>query len=256
MRKLAAAIIAVVFLAPAAAEDLLDGYLAGASRADLSSRPSLIRSFREGEELRLAPSVASRETLAAEVRALKPTVGVEVLRLFAGLPRRLDSEEGRLFLLNAIASASSLKGITYWSVTRGKEWVLFRDSYSVESPEHPVRTADPVFDSLPADGRFSTYQEDTSFGKNVYRTVFHARGDHLWVRTENVTPISFLLVPIIPAGNLVSFTLLLPAGNELLFYGVAVMHTTFPIGDRKSRTESLTNRIIAMSDWLQRRISR
>jgi hypothetical protein len=113
-----------------------------------------------------------------------------------------------------------------------------------------VRVSDPVFDSLPEEGSFFTYQEDTSFGKNIYRTYFRTSVDHLWVRTENVTPITFLLVPVIPAGGFVSFTLLIPAGEELLFYGVALLRTTFPIGDRDSRTDSLTNRVMAISDWL------
>lgn len=246
--------MAIALAAPAAAEDPLDGYLSGTTRAEIATRPALIRDLTKGQGLLLAPAVDSRETLAAEVRGLKPTVGVEVLRLFSGLPRRLDTAEGRLSLLNTVASASSLKGITYWSASRHKEWVLFTESYSVQSPEHPVRVPDPVFDSLPAEGSFSTYQEDTSFGKNLYLTSFHAAKDHLWVKTENITPISFLLVPVIPARGLVSLTVLVPSGNEMLFYGVSLLRTSFPIGDSRSRADSLTNRVMAMSSWLGRRL--
>jgi hypothetical protein len=256
MRKLLGAIIAVLAACAAGAESRADAYLEDAQRAQLGSRDTAVRQIRAGDALLLAPAVAARERIASEVREMGATVGVEVLRRYTGLPRRLDSTDGLLSLLNTMASVSAMKDMTYWSATRGKRWVLFTRSYAVESPEHPVRVPDPSYAALPADGSFASFQEDTSFGKNLYRTAFHSATDHLWTRTENVNPISYLLVPVVPARGFVTFTLLLPAGDELLFYEVSLIRTSFPLGDQKSRADSLRNRVIAVSDWLRAVISR
>ncbi len=253
MRKLAGAIVALILAVTVEAENRLDGLLAGASRSEAASAAGLVRTLGEGEIPGLAPTAAFRDRLAAEVRALRPTVGAEVLRLL-GSPRSLDTQEGRLLLLNSLAAASAMRGMTYWSVSRGKEWVLFTQSYAVESPDHPVRIADPRYVDLPAEGSFFTFVEDTSFGKNIYRTSLRASVEGLWMRTENVTQVSFLFVPLIAPGSFVSYALLIPDGKEVLFYGAAFLRTSFPIGDHSSRAQSLKNRITALSRWLAARL--
>ena len=147
-----------------------------------------------------------------------------------------------------------MKGIPYYSVTRGRNQVLFLQSYAISSDSRPVKIADPVFTTIPRDDDLFTFQEDNSFGKNTYREHFWFRDDRLLVKMENLSTISFMLVPIIRPHNLVTQIILIPAGKDLVFYGVAYLHTGMPIGDPTSREQSLKNRLVAMASWLRSRL--
>jgi hypothetical protein len=100
-----------------------------------------------------------------------------------------------------------------------------------------------------------SFQQDQSYGKNVYMQRFSTAPDHMLVRIENVSSITIAFIPVIPSGGFVTRSILIPVGRDLVFYGVSYIRTSFPIGDRHSREESLANRLIAMSDWLRARLS-
>ena len=177
-----------------------------------------------------------------------------MLRLLVGNGEPFESPQGMLRLYNSLHAVSTLKGIPYYSVTRGTTQVLFSESFAVAAPQGNLRIPDPVFDSIPLTDVLYTFQADQSFGRNTYREVFSAAEDHLSVRIENLTNIMVLFVPIIRPHDLVSYVALMPAGNELAFYGLAYLTTGFPIGDRHSREESLLNRLKAMEAWLAGRV--
>jgi hypothetical protein len=228
--------------------------------SQLAGEASLVRSLGQGAALTLVPRVASAAAIAAEVRTSAPTVGVEVLRIFRGLPapadaRGWDSPEGLLRLYNALHATSTLKGITYWSASRKERRVLFTESFAIASPGKIAAIPDPMFTSIPAHDEMHTFQQDQSYGKNTYRQEFEFGGDHLVVRVLNTSTISLALVPVIRPGGLVSLSILVPEGRDLLYYGVSWIRTSFPLGDMGKRRDSLANRLIAMGDWLRTRLA-
>ena len=166
----------------------------------------------------------------------------------------MDTQAGWLLLYNALHAVSTMKGIPYYSASRGISRVLFTDSYVIDSADKKNRVADPVFDEIPPEDLIFTFQEDSSFGKNVYEEHFSEREDHFVVKMENLTTISFLFLPLIQPRDLVSQVVLIPSGNEVVFYGVSYLRTAFPLGDRHSREQSLKNRLVAMENWLKARL--
>ncbi len=252
MRKLLLSIAAVLTACAAFAQSGLSRYLDEATLAELTAKGSLQRVIEKGEAPRLVPAVDTASGFAAEVQESKATVGVEMLRIYSCPNQRFDDSQGRLSLLNAFASVSTLKGITYWSVRRKKEHVLFTDSYAVESPRNPVKIPDPTFEELPGEYSLYSSQEDSSFGKHVYLTTFTNAPDHLWVKTLNLSSFSYLFFTIVPEKGFVSYSLLIPTETELLFYGVSLMRSSF--GDARARVDSLMNRVIAVSNWLGTRL--
>ena len=200
--------------------------------------------------LRLLPTFGGDDGISPS----HATLGVEMLRLMVGSNQPLDTPEGMLRLFNSLHAVSTMKGITYYSVTRGRNQVLFSQSFAVSAAQGYTRVADPVFDSVPPADVLYTFQEDQSFGRNTYRELFSSHEDHLSVRIENLTNIMLLFVPIIRPHDMVSYVALMPAGNDLAFYGLAYLTTGFPVGDRHSREESLLNRLKAMEGWLARTI--
>jgi len=232
--------------APSSVKDWLDASATGA----LAATPTAFRAIPEKTRPALVPTLDLRDAFCAEVAAFGANYAGEMLRIIPAKGATL------LDLANAAASISTLKGIPYWSVTRQKTWTLFAESYTVQSPQNPVRVPDPVFDAVPRETRFYSLQEDTTFGRNVYEATFRGGRDYLWTRTENVTPISFLLVPIIPQGGFLTHTILVPADDGLIYYSVAMMRGFLPGVNKQSRLDSLKNRLVAMADWLQERLSK
>ena len=205
--------------------------------------------------LHLLPTMASRDRIASDAQHMQLTVGVEILRILTDLPDSPDSPAGLLKLYNAMHAVSTMQGIPYYSTSRGKKVVLFSQAWAVASEKKLDRIPDPVFSDIPAEDVLYTFQNDTSFGRNSYKESFWRDPDHLEVKIENLTTISLLFFPFIDPRNLVSHVALVPVGNDLLFYGLACLRTSMPVGDRKSREESLANRLIAMADWLKTRLA-
>jgi hypothetical protein len=255
MRLVLLAIQMLVLVLPSFAEDPLSRYIDVESIQKLRAGRAVIARVTAADLLTLAPAVSSREDIAADIKAVNPSVGVEVLRLIHGNQKGMDSPDEWLRTYNVLHSVSTMKGITYYSVTRKKDQVLFTQSYAVSSADSLSRVVDPVFETIPADDVLLTFQEDNSFGKNSYEESFRFRTDHLVVKIENLTTVSFLLVPLVSPRNLVSQIILIPAGPDLLFYGLGYIRSLVPVGDRHSREDSLANRLTAVSNWLGTRLA-
>lgn len=255
MRLVLLAIQMVIALMPLRAEDPLSRYFPEASLSSLRGGKMLAASLPSDFALTLIPAIAAREEISTEIRNRQPSIGVEMTSLIAGLPQRMDSRDGWLLLYNSLHAVSTMKGIRYFSASRGSYRVLFSDSYVVESPKAMNRVDDPVAVDIPPQDQIFTFQEDGTFGKNLYREDYSFGGDHLLVSIQNLTTIGFLFLPVVQPGNFVSRVALIPSGNDVAFYGVSYLTTSVPLVDRHGREESLKNRLVAMADWLKARLS-
>ena len=255
MRFVLLSIQMLLLSVPLWAADPLSGYLDAVSLQKLRAGASLTESIPTDGTLSLLPPAARGDGIAVNVKEVRPTMGVEMLRIIRGSIGPLDTPAGQLAIYNALHAVSTMQGITYYSVTHGKVQMLFTQSYAVSDARGLQRIADPLFTEIPAEDVLFTFQEDSSFGKNSYQQIFWPRPGHLEVKTENLSVISFLGVPVVRPRNLVIHAALIPVGGELLFYGCTYIHTTLPVGDRRSRDESLRNRLTAITDWLQSRLS-
>ncbi len=254
MRLVLLAIQMLILLFPLSAEDPLSRYFPEEALGKLRAGKVLSSSVQADYALSLVPAITTGDSIAAEVKSRRPSIGVEMSSIISGLPQLMDTKEGWLLLYNSLHAVSTMKGIPYYSVTRGKTQVLFTDAYVIDSADKKNRVADPVFSEIPPEDAVFTFQEDGTFGKNVYEESFLFKEDHLLVKIDNLTTISFLFLPLIQPRNLVSQVALIPSGNDVVFYGVSYLTTAFPLGDRTSREDSLKNRLTAMEHWLKTRL--
>ncbi|MGA2639747.1 MAG: DUF6675 family protein [Spirochaetia bacterium] len=255
MRIGAVAIQMLLLALPLYAADPLAAFVGSDALVELRAGAAVKAGLPQDATPSLVPNVSSREIIEQEVKDLGPSVGAEFLKVIPGPGIAMDAPAGQLLLFNAMHAVSTMKGVTYWSVTRGKEQVLFLQSYVIASPAKPDRIPDPVFSEIPETHELFTFQEDSSFGKNTFLEHFHARGDHLYVKMENLSTITFLLIPFIQPQGLVSQVVLVPIGTDVLFYGLACIRTGMPLGDKASRVESMENRLTALAGWLEKRLS-
>jgi hypothetical protein len=255
MRFVLAAITMACLAVSAGAADRLSAFVGSQDLDRLREGDVLKTGIVRGRRLQFLPSVSSAAGIADSVTAMKPSVGAELLQIIPGGGSELDSPAGMLALYNALHAVSTMKGITYYSVTRGKEMPLFLQSYVIPSPDRTASPLpDPVFSEIPPAHDLFTLQEDTSFGRNTYAEHVAALPDHLYMETENLTTISYLLLPIVTPHNLVSHVLVVPAGKDVLFYGVSCLKSGLPLGDLNSRTQSMQNRLSALAGWLGKRL--
>ncbi|HTZ52605.1 MAG TPA: DUF6675 family protein [Spirochaetia bacterium] len=250
-----AALAALATAVSAAAGDRLSAFVDSRDADGLRRGEVLTAAVVHGVPLRLVPQVSSAAAISEEVKSMDPSVGAELLKVIRGSGPQLDSPAGLLLLYNTVHAVSTMKGITYYSVTRGKQMPLFLQSYVIPAPDQAgTPQPDPVFEVIPPRDDLYTLQEDTSFGRNTYAEHVAALADHLYLKTENLTTISYLLVPIVTPRNFVSHVVVVPIGRDVLFYGVSCLKSGLPMGDLKSRTQSMENRLAAVAGWLSKRM--
>jgi hypothetical protein len=256
MRFILVAITMVSLAVSAAAADPLSAFVGIQNLQSLRAGTVLAAGLPRGGSPKLIPSVSSAAAISSEVKQMNPNVGAELLQIIPGDGPPLDSPAGMLALYNVLHAVSTMKGVTYYSVTRRKEMVLFLQSYVIPSPaQSNSPQPDPVFNELPPEHELFTLQEDTSFGRNTYAEHVAALPDHLYLKSENLSTITFLLMPVVTPHNLVSHVVLVPAGKDVLFYGVSCLRSGIPMGDVNSRTQSMENRLIALAGWLKKRMA-
>jgi len=147
MRLLAPSIFLLAATLLAAGPADLRGLVPEDTAARLRSGVELRRVFKDRDGLALFPDLPMRARERQRVDDLEPTVGVEFLVLYK--PAAAVDE---LAAYNALRSVSRLKGIEYFSATRGRMRVFFEDASFVDGPESSTRVPDPIADQVPPDG--------------------------------------------------------------------------------------------------------
>jgi hypothetical protein len=223
----------------------------------LEANGQIRRVFWEGETLEIFPQINGRSDYRARVSELQPLVGVEFLLLYeppAGTP--VDEHSRRRLIYNALASVSTLKGIEYFSATRGRMRVFFREAHFIAGPEHLEPLPDPVRATAPAPGEgFTRYAwlADSSLGEYAAMVRYESQGEFISLAFENAETIRKMLIPLVRPGGLLSLVVVAPTSDgKLLFYGFSCVKTLnlFGLVERKGEN-SFTNRLIALYNWFR-----
>jgi hypothetical protein len=231
--------------------------LPSSTLAELEAGVQIRRVFWEGETLEVCPDFDGREQYRAAVRELRPLVGVEFLLLYeppAGAPA--DETSRRRLIFSALSSVSTLKGIEYFSASRDRMRIFFKDARFVAGPDDLQPLPDPVDAPAPAPGTPLTryaWLDDSSLGTYTARVRYENHGEFLSMAIDNAEPIRKLLIPLVQPGALLSLVVVAPTSDgKLLFYGFSCVRTInlFGVVERKGEN-SFTNRLIALYNWFR-----
>jgi hypothetical protein len=260
MRKLACSTILLLLLSAA----LCPAGPAGISVETFLPQQLYNRVLSEGElrnslhgdsPPQLIPYVSARGEIEARIRELELTVGTEVLSVYRNEAVDFDSPESRLQIYNILRSMSTMKGIEYYSASRERMRTLFSESYVVDGPDAEERLPDPAVREIPAHSKLYVLQEDLTFGENIYAMEFRYSGDYFLLDSTNLTTMHYFFFPMVKPENSVTLILLIPAGEEILFYGAVGAHTMRLLGLARSREDSFYNRLKAIYGWFTERMS-
>lgn len=168
--------------------------------------------------------------------------------------KTLSQEEKFLAMYNAALRVSTQKGITYISHRAGdKEKLLFEDSSMLGSPDKKDRIPDPVVSSIPENETYYALQDDTSFGKNVYRLNYQTRQDELYLSITNADDLSFMGINCVAAEKVKMFLDIIPVEEGIYVYGMASVRDKSPklnlLVYKVDLELSFFNRIVALRDW-------
>jgi Family of unknown function (DUF6675) len=168
--------------------------------------------------------------------------------MLVALAGRFRYRDGANAMLGRIGAISSLSSVRYWSVTDGRWERLFTRASALDDTDpRMVRTdfspaeldAGHDFHFLAADNRSS---EDM-----VWRLHVEESGSGVFVQTENVTPMRWLFIPIVPSGGLQTSYFLQPdsRGEWRLYSLTRVLYVSRFFAYFVPR-ESYVNRAVAL----------
>ena len=116
---------------------------------------------------------------------------------------RFENSSGLDRLLEKVGSVSTLKGLRYWSVPRGRWTTLIDDAHALSGPAKGQRRGDFSPAELQVGKTLYYWQEEsTTAGSVVYRLrVLERSAGRLAISLENASPGKVLGITMVPAGR-------------------------------------------------------
>jgi hypothetical protein len=209
----------------------------------------------------LAPNnISVRNNVTALMNAVNPNILVEVMSLY-NKPERAKTnsavwdEKQKIMLFNQMTAISSLTGIQYYSSSRGGMRIFYEYSSVIDGPTTKKILPDPAFTQLPASLTLYARQKDLTFGDNIYRYNYLNTADAVLFTQDNVTALSYGVIPVIGRGNMRSLMAVIDCGDSILIYAVSVAKTASVPGLYDKISSSLSNRAKAVLSWFSEKIN-
>lgn len=158
-------------------------------------------------------------------------------------------------LSRILRSVSSLKGLQYYSSSRKKYRLLYKDSFVVEKRETKrgkfeyVKTDDPL--DKETDGlSVLVLQEDLTFGKNIYEYDYFQDGYGLGLMVENVNSLYYSVFKAVSEKELNSCVIFHDLGDYFLLYASTKANFAKLYGIEKKIKNSFSSRLDALCGFL------
>jgi hypothetical protein len=238
---------------PVCAEpDALETFVGAENAARLRAGETLVQVRFKDSSFALLPAHETVRKRTEEARGkVHPTVMAETLTLYRkpAPGARAWTEAERTALFNAAVAISTLAGIEYYSASRGAMRVFYETSTVIDGPESKTALPDPVFDSPPLEFTLYARQKDLTFGDNLYRYVYYSVEDALVFVQENLSSITYGVIPAVGKNKLRSMAAVIDAGDFLVLYAVSMAKAASLPGLTRRIGNSFTNRALAVLKW-------
>lgn len=213
-------------------------------------------------ETRLLPNTPLSTSFDEQIAEIGLNIGIEVLYFMhnSSLPsayHSVSTDKRQLTLYNILRSISTLQGLTYYSASRGKNRLLFEESWAIANSSEPgIALPDPIVDDIVPLDAILIHQKDKSFGSNQSRVTYSSAGNDMSIAIENLTPMRYKgLIRVVNPGKMQSRIVVVPVREGLLIYGAMAAKTLNVKAFLKRAESSFTNRIIALTEWYLNRIT-
>jgi hypothetical protein len=192
---------------------------------------------------------------ARQLPDLDSNLNVEVLFT---LPRPggndLQDSDLKSMIMRALSDISGLQGLEYFSASRGKMRLLFKQAFRVPKVFEERPLPDPQDPNPLARQRFVVFQEDLTFGKNYFSVLILPLADGFGLYLRNLNTMYYGILPLVDEGNLIMAVKIGIHPQGLSFYGLSSVKTGSFFGIENSRQDSFYNRIKALFEWFNRNL--
>ncbi|MBP7494613.1 MAG: hypothetical protein KA771_03880 [Spirochaetales bacterium] len=241
-------------------QDLFPG-LSGEELTRLTTEKEITRYYFEPVPPKWLPKSGLSLRIAEDMTKIETVIGVESIHFLPYSEIGIYPGEGGdadpflLKIYNVLRSVSTMKGLQYYSVTRGRMHTLFAESYAIAGPDNQTRIPDPLVETIPEESVVYVFQEDLTFGKNITRWVYRWEKEEFSVSSTNLTPMKYGILTMADPEQMQTHLLIQPMRDGISFYGCAVVKSIRFLGLEKRSKESLYNRIKAIYSWFEKEIS-
>jgi hypothetical protein len=187
---------------------------------------------------------------------LSPSFLVETLAVYRKPSAAAWTAEERAGIFNQSLTLSSLAGLQYYSITRGRMHTLYETSTVVSGENGKIPQPDSRYENPPDELTIYARQKDTSFGDNIYRYGYYARTDSLIFVQENLTDMKYGIITAIGKNKLRSVIAIYDAEEFLLIYMVSLAKASSIPGMNDRIGGSFANRAEAIVSWFSGRADR
>lgn len=202
----------------------------------------------EGKKIVFNSSLLSRIEEKASVK--KTLFTLEVLYFVKKTQKTKGADLSKI-----LRSISNLKGLQYYSPSRKKKRLLYKDSFVVEKKETKngkfeyVKTSDPL--NVTMDGlSVLVSQEDLTFGKNIYKYDYFQDNYGMGLMIENINPLYYSFFKAIDEKELNSYIIFHDVGDYLLIYASTKANFAKLYGIGKKIKNSFSSRLDALCNYL------
>jgi hypothetical protein len=204
-------------------------------------------------------NIELREFIARVRGALNPNMMIESLYLYEKPENFRTSsdtwdEYQKTVIFNQLLAISTLTGIQYFSASRNAMRTFYEFSSVIDGPQTRNALPDPVYTELPAAVTFYARQRDLSFGDNIFRYDFVNTRNVVFFMQENVTALSYGIIPAIGRGNLRSIMAVIDCGDVILMYVISMVRASAVPGVGDRIRNSFGNRAQAVLNWFTGRL--
>lgn len=198
------------------------------------------------DEIIYLPATSYRAVMLKDLEKLEPNVLVEAV---FSMP---NPDRSHLELYNQIRNLTSLTGVEYYSASRKRMRTLFNKVYPINNQKERKELPDPLVTRIPSSSKVIIKQDDTTFGESVQELTYLYDGEVIVLTMKNLTNLFYGIIPIVDPKKLVIHAVIIPAEDNLYFYGFCGAKTFSLFGLEMSRTESFYNRLKALFNWFRR----
>ncbi len=158
-------------------------------------------------------------------------------------------------LSRILRSISALKGLQYYSPSRKKNRLLYKDSFVVEKKETKNGKVEYVKVDDPLDKEMNglsilVSQEDLTFGKNIYKYDYFQDNYGMGLTVENINPLYYSIFKAINERELNSCVIFHDLGDYLLIYASTKANFAKLYGIEKKIKSSFSSRLEALCGYL------
>jgi hypothetical protein len=133
---------------------------------------------------------------------------------------------------------------------------FYETSSVIDGPDTKRPLEDPRYAVPPAELVIHARQKDLSFGDNIYRYTYYARPDSLVFMQENLSTMSYGIIPVVGKNKLRSVVAVIDAGEHLLIYAASMVKSVSLPGMERRVSASFSTRADAIMGWFSGRADR